>query len=162
MQHISKTLEAAQSGYLTNSTRSPGETSKPTALPLNWVSALFKKLQAAYGHKWTAAIDGIEEVAVQEWADGLAGLSGEQIKRGLITWREPWPPSLPEFRAACLGRSAGGKNEHGLDYVPEYLRAPVRVTDRSRVLSSDEREAKRANIAEKIAAMRAALNQGAV
>ena len=38
-----------------------------------------------------------------EWSHGLAGLTGEQIRRGLDTWQEAWPPSLPEFRRACMG-----------------------------------------------------------
>jgi len=75
---------------------------------------------------------------VREWSVGLAGLTADQVQRGLDTWAEAWPPSMPEFRDACLGR---GKNEYGLDYVPEYYRP--RVTDRSRLLSSDDREARR-------------------
>ena len=50
-------------------------------------------------------MDGIEEMAVNEWSIGLSGLTGAQIKKGLTDWQEPWPPSLPEFRAACEGSS---------------------------------------------------------
>lgn len=102
-------------------------------------------------------MEGIEETAVQEWSNELAGLTGDDIQRGLEAWRERWPPSLPEFRAACLGQPAGGKNEYGLDYVPEHLRTPPKVTDRRRILSSDERDAKRATVGPKINAMRDAL-----
>lgn len=65
------------------------------------MAAIFKRFQARYGNKWTSSLDGIEETAVAEWADGLAGLTGEQIAQGLRTWRDDWPPSLPEFRVAC-------------------------------------------------------------
>jgi len=75
---------------------------KKTALPSEWISALFKRFQVRYGHKFTGSIDGLEEMAVKEWAEGLAGLTGAQIKKGLDTWKEPWPPSLPEFMEACL------------------------------------------------------------
>jgi hypothetical protein len=40
---------------------------------------------------------------MDEWAHGLAGMTGEQIRRGLDSWQEPWPPSLPEFKRACIG-----------------------------------------------------------
>jgi len=76
-----------------------------TGLPTHWVSALFKKFQARYGHKFTGSIEGIELLAAEEWSQGLSGLSGTQIKKGLDTWQEPWPPSLPEFREACTGAS---------------------------------------------------------
>jgi hypothetical protein len=68
-----------------------------------WVSALFKKLQARYGHKWTSAIDGIERTAVAEWSAGLAGITPEQITVGLAAWSADWPPSMDEFRNACRG-----------------------------------------------------------
>ena len=64
---------------------------------------MFKRFQVRYGHKFTGCIDGLEELAVIEWSEGLAGLTGEQIKKGLTTWASEWPPSLPEFRAACEG-----------------------------------------------------------
>lgn len=43
------------------------------------------------------------KVAMDEWRRGLAGVTGEQIRRGLATWDAAWPPTLPEFRKACLG-----------------------------------------------------------
>jgi hypothetical protein len=72
-------------------------------LPIEWISALFKRFQARYGHKFQSAMEGIEELAVVEWSEGLAELTGAQIKNGLMSWDGDWPPSLPEFKAACLG-----------------------------------------------------------
>ena len=43
-----------------------------------------------------------------EWASGLGDLKPEELRRGLDTWQEAWPPSLPEFHAACKGQ----KGEH--------------------------------------------------
>ena len=100
-----------------------------------WIAALFKKLQARYGHKWSTAIEGIEQTAVTEWAEGLAGLSGGQIKHGLDNWNADWPPALPEFKNACLNK---GVNEFGLDYVPECYRE----TKRERLIESDENKEK--------------------
>lgn len=156
MKHITQTIEAAQSGSVTSSTRSQGETSSKTDLPKAWVSALFKKFQARYGHKWTSVIEGIEELAVSEWAEGLAGLTGTQIKTGLDALNEYWPPSMNEFRDACLGKRKG-KNEFGLDYIPEYYRARPPVLDKSRLLSSDQREEKRKVAAEQLKKLKEAL-----
>lgn len=71
------------------------------------MSALFKKFQALYGHKWMAAIDGIEKLAVDEWARELAGLSGDAIRAGLDAWDSDWPPSAPEFARLCRDRVCG-------------------------------------------------------
>lgn len=62
---------------------------------------------AAYGHRWTSAYgDDPRAAAGRVWARGLAGLSREQIDMGIaacINGAEDWPPSLPDFRAKCLG-----------------------------------------------------------
>lgn len=106
-------------------------------------------------HKWTSAMSGIESTAIREWSQGLSGYTPDEIQRGLNDWNSEWPPTLLEFAAACRGKKLG-KNEFGLDYVPEYHRAaPVR--EKSRLLSSDERDARRAQATEKIKAMREAI-----
>jgi hypothetical protein len=108
-----------------------------TGLPAHWISALFKKFQARYLHKWTSAIEGIEEVAVEEWSQALAGLTGDQLKNGIDSWKGDWPPTAEEFRSACIGKA---KNGFGLDYIPECYRDEP-VIDESKLLSSDQREA---------------------
>jgi len=105
-----------------------------TGLPLSWIAALFKKFQAIYLHKWTSAIEGIEDVATNEWSQALIGLSGEQIKIGLDNLHEDWPPSAIAFRALCEGRQANGL---GLDFAPPY-HSQVK---RDRLLESDESKA---------------------
>lgn len=119
--------------------KSQDETLKKTGLPIHWISAIFKKFQARYLHKWTSAIEGIEQIAVDEWSKVLAGLNGEEINHGFDTWKEEWPPSAEEFRAACVG---GGKNRFGLDYIPQYHREEP-ITDKSRLLTNDQRKASR-------------------
>lgn len=106
-------------------------------------------------HKWVSAMEGIEHLAVREWSQGLTGLTSDQIKHGLDTWEGEWPPTLPEYRAACLGKKIG-LNEFGLDFVPEYYRQqPIR--EQSKLLSSDERDAQRAKAKERIKTMREAI-----
>ncbi len=61
-----------------------------------------------YGHRWTASFGANPDPdgAAGTWAKGLAGITPVQLADGLkacITSSDPWPPTLPEFRAMCLG-----------------------------------------------------------
>ncbi|MBU2804272.1 hypothetical protein HF668_03700 [Acidithiobacillus ferridurans] len=56
-----------------------------------------------YGHKWVSCFGPEPSPA---WVAGLADLTGDQLSSG-FRWcvaerADPWPPSLPEFRHACL------------------------------------------------------------
>ena len=64
---------------------------------------------------------------------------------------------MDEFRDSCTGKKSG-KNEFGIDYIPECYRQRPPELDRSRLLSSDEREEKREKARDKIAELKAALN----
>ena len=64
-----------------------------------------------YGHKWGSAygeaaeIDGEMTGTASTWAQGLAGVETRRIAKGLeacIVSADPWPPTLPAFRAMCL------------------------------------------------------------
>jgi hypothetical protein len=59
-----------------------------------------------YGHRWTSAYgDNPNEGAALTWAKGLGGLQSRQVADGLracLASADPWPPTLPEFRAMCL------------------------------------------------------------
>lgn len=59
-----------------------------------------------YGHRWTSAYgDNPNEGAAQTWAKGLGGILPRQLADGLrncLASADPWPPTLPEFRAMCL------------------------------------------------------------
>lgn len=56
-----------------------------------------------YGHKWTSQYG---DKYLESWTAGLSGLTGRQLANGFrwcMTQRnDPWPPSLPEFRSACI------------------------------------------------------------
>jgi hypothetical protein len=61
-----------------------------------------------YGHRWTSAYGDSTEAdgAAGTWAKGLAGVTPAQLADGLkacLASSDPWPPTLPEFRAMCLG-----------------------------------------------------------
>lgn len=60
-----------------------------------------------YGPRWTSAFgDDAGKGAGLTWAKGLAGLSLDQISTGVeaaLVSADGWPPTLPEFRAMCLG-----------------------------------------------------------
>jgi hypothetical protein len=109
----------------------PSTISPASPISEKWIAALFKKLQARYGHKWTSAIEGIERLAVREWSQGLAGCTADQIKHGLDTWNNAWPPSLPEFQQACTGyQDPAGTDPaycktYGYNYSPEQDKAKL-------------------------------------
>lgn len=74
---------------------------------------LWPKMAAIYGHRWTASFgEAVENdageltVAGETWQKGLAGLCRAQLTAGVnaaLFSANPWPPTLPEFRALCLG-----------------------------------------------------------
>jgi hypothetical protein len=85
-----------------------------------------------YGHKWTSQQG---EEPNDTWLRGLSDVTGKQLGAGLVTCRdsgEGWPPTLPEFRAACLGDNgliAADKSAHRI-YKPELLIESTTSTDR--------------------------------
>lgn len=70
-------------------------------------------MAAIYGHRWTSAYgDACEDdsgaltLAGDTWRRGLFGVSDQSIGRGLdacVVAADPWPPTLPQFRAMTLG-----------------------------------------------------------
>jgi hypothetical protein len=84
------------------------------AMPRNAAMRRFwARMVAIYGHKWASAYgdaceadDGKLTVAGDTWQRGLTGVTEHQIADGLescLTSADPWPPTLPAFRALCLG-----------------------------------------------------------
>ena len=74
---------------------------------MSQVETLWGRMAAIYGHRWTSSYgDDPAGMVGDTWAAGLSGLAGGQLARGLeacVASSDPWPPSLPDFRAACLG-----------------------------------------------------------
>jgi hypothetical protein len=69
--------------------------------------SLWAAMADLYGHKWASSYgDDPESDTAATWAKTLADLSPQQLADGLracATNPDPWPPSLPEFRARCFG-----------------------------------------------------------
>lgn len=74
---------------------------------------LWLRMVAIYGAKW-ASVHGVAAETdagkltetANTWARGLAGVTGEQLGAGLkacVSSSDPWPPTLSEFRARCMG-----------------------------------------------------------
>lgn len=93
---------------------------------------LWLRMAEIYGTRWTSSYgDDPSKGAAQTWSKGLAGLSGEQLARGLsacIACAEPWPPTLPEFRMHCVGipplsavRADAGRQDGFTRLVWQYL-----------------------------------------
>ena len=66
------------------------------------ILGLFKKFQAYYLSKWTTPMAGIEEIAMNEWAKILGGITPEQMEYGLNNLPEEWPPTVFEFKELCI------------------------------------------------------------
>lgn len=79
------------------------------------------RMAEIYGHRWTSAFgENPDQGAALTWAKGLAGIAPAQLAEGLVSClasADPWPPTLPEFRARCLGVPA-------LAQVQMELRSP--------------------------------------
>lgn len=68
---------------------------------------LWRRMAEIYGQRWTSAYgEDAAKGAGDTWAKGLIGVAPEQLARGLeacIVAADPWPPTLPAFRAMCMG-----------------------------------------------------------
>ena len=71
------------------------------------VGQLFLRFSAIWGNKWNSQFTdaAIVPIIESEWANGLAGISTESIRRGINASRDSleWPPSIAEFKRICLG-----------------------------------------------------------
>lgn len=135
------------------------------------IVSLWERMSHIYGHKWTStygesAVTGVELTdTAKTWASALRDVTGQQIADGLracLEREDTWPPTLPEFKQLCDGKISKKINEFGLDYVPEYHRPENRIMDKSRLLSSDERDARREAAKGQIASLKASLRGEAV
>lgn len=114
-------------------------------LPKLWVEKLVQKMQVLFGARFAQQWEGIDpKVMMAEWAEELAGYTGEEIKRGLDACRsmsKGFAPTLPEFMAMCRppinaeasfyeavqGMAARRKGERGEWSHPAIYHAGVEV-----------------------------------
>ena len=91
------------------------------------IKKLFTVLQARYGHKWTSTYDdpALMRIALSEWHRELRNLAPEDIRRGLTACDQDWPPTLPQFVAACKPLLSAAHRPYkaltGPDPEPNYL-----------------------------------------
>lgn len=74
-------------------------------LPETALDLIAAAMTSSYGAKWTSTHgDNFAETSGLYWATELAGMDHRHIERGIrYTRNMEWPPTLVEFRAACLG-----------------------------------------------------------
>lgn len=66
----------------------------------------------------------MRQLALTEWGERLADLTGEQIKHGLDNWRDKWPPNVEAFRNACTGGDDWQHNTAAYRAFPPGLPKP--------------------------------------
>ena len=89
-----------------------------SALPEAWVKRIFEKLALAYGRDFLGRWEGQSiEAVMADWAHELRGFHSvpESIKHGLSNLPPDKPPTVFQFRDACL------KAPH---YLPPALPSP--------------------------------------
>ena len=72
-------------------------------LPQKWVGKIFERLAGQLGNKMLDLFAGVKPELVQaEWAQGLAGFSGDEIAAGLNACQSrKFAPNLGEFLLLC-------------------------------------------------------------
>lgn len=74
-----------------------------SALPDNWIDALFARLTGLYGNRFTNMWASIDPKLVRNtWATELAGIKPASIKYALEHLPEEFPPTALQFRKLCL------------------------------------------------------------
>lgn len=77
---------------------------------------LWTEMAGIYGHRWASSYGASPEddsgrltAAGQSWAKHLAELEPKMIRTGVDACgasSDPWPPTLPQFRASCFAMSS--------------------------------------------------------
>ena len=88
-------------------------------------------MQGIFLSKWTSQFHTVNDINIArvEWSEGLAGMSGEQIKKALEKCRAEfkWPPSIAEFRLAGMG--GNNLSEQNTAAYREFKRLPIPEAD---------------------------------
>jgi len=90
-------------------------------------------MRLQYPHQWASAYptDDIVDEAMQLWAEKLAGLTGEQLKRGLDAMSGSFPPTVTEFRELCIGDALHNTGAYKDFERPKLLEARNKETGRA-------------------------------
>lgn len=77
-----------------------------SALSTKWATALLARFALIWPKGWADSVAGVNHgLLVAEWAQGIAGLTGTEIRDGInyVRAHATWPPTIAEFRTACRG-----------------------------------------------------------
>lgn len=71
-----------------------------------WIERIFERLGAQYGNKlamlYPSEDAGMQQAIHNEWAEALAGFTGDEIQRGLRACQtRPFAPTVGEFALLC-------------------------------------------------------------
>lgn len=132
-------------------------TTKPACLRREHIARLWQRMAAIYGHKWVSSY-GADD-SDDTWLRGLGDIAPQEVADGLsacIERADPWPPTLPEFRALC--REPPDCRPHAAMYreFPKAL-PPAEMTPEQRA----EAEARSRHARETLRAVREAIRTGA-
>lgn len=109
MEPLSDSLPVNRSALRSQAARdtTSATSSTPRSAALREIDALWITMADIYGHKWVSSFGADpEKGAGATWAAALGDLSRRQLGIGIDACRvsaDPWPPTLPQFRAMCLG-----------------------------------------------------------
>ena len=72
-------------------------------IPANWIDALFTKMFAMYGNKFSDMWRGFDIDSIKTtWAAELGRLSRDELAHGVSQLvNQEWPPTLPQFMKIC-------------------------------------------------------------
>lgn len=93
-----------------------------TSLPPAWVDKIFQKLTGRFGNQFVDKFSRVDAKgndaglinAKEAWGEMLGGLSGDDLKRGLMA-EYKFPPSCDEFKIACRSITAADGRPTGLE-----------------------------------------------
>lgn len=105
-------------------------TAMPSGLTVEHIERLWERMTMIYGHKWTSAFAQHDDGT---WLTGLHDVAPEQIAVGLEACRtsdDPWPPTLPAFRAKCLRRKRIAAHRIALPVPPASRAERIAMLER--------------------------------
>ncbi|TCK36692.1 hypothetical protein B0G84_5705 [Paraburkholderia sp. BL8N3] len=119
------------------STQQPPNDWPAEAVPQAWVEELFRKLTAYFGARFADLWRGVDiDDIKREWGIALAKLSRTEMKAGVAALLSlKYPPTLPEFFAACKQARLHEMPKH--DLLTDQTRAAPEVVEASLHRMSD-------------------------
>lgn len=114
---------------MTTELAKPSSTGNRSAWISTTIDRLWERFENRYGSLWMDRWAGLPVARVKdEWADELVGFSGDVLRQAfLATSDSRFPPTLPEFVAAC--RVAANPTRRPAEHLalPEPQADPARV-----------------------------------